>query len=223
MCDLAAALNPGNAGRFDWDCSGGIPTPSKICTWGRVTCNGDLSVTGIRLTFSGLSGTLPSSIGSITTLTSLDLSANSIGGIIPSSIGELKLLDSIYLSQNSFIGILPSSLEYLTLLTLLNLCYNSFTDILPDSIGYLTQMTELRLNSNQFKGTVPQSLCNAPLYLVSIYNSGITCYPGCLSSIGFGLLVDNGLTVCTPSPTGSIISTIISIWVDFLTSLVLFT
>ena len=110
MCDLAAALNPASQGLSGWDCSGGTPLASVICGWGGVSCNSDPSVAAISLGGHQLTGTLPTSIGSLIALTGLYLSSNSIGGIIPSSIGGLTLLTALYLNSDSFTGVLPQSI-----------------------------------------------------------------------------------------------------------------
>ena len=85
MCDLAAAINPHSQGLAGWDCSGSTPSPSVLCVWGGVICNGDSSVINIDLHNRGLDGTLPASIGGLSSLIYLSLSYNLLTGVIPTS------------------------------------------------------------------------------------------------------------------------------------------
>jgi len=55
-------------------------------------------------------GTIPTSIGLLSTLTSLSISRNSITSTVPSQLGQLKLLASIDLSVNSITGYIPKTL-----------------------------------------------------------------------------------------------------------------
>ena len=108
MCMLAIALNPA-AKVTGWDCSAGTPAPDEVCTWGGVTCTSN-DVTGINLSKLGLSGTIPSSIGDITSIQSLMIANNNIVGTVPSTISNLLGLTNINLSGNKLTGVLPSSL-----------------------------------------------------------------------------------------------------------------
>ena len=152
MCDLAAALTPAAKGVYGWDCSGGIPLSSGVCAWDGVDCSGDAYVKLIDLSYRGLTGTLSTSIGGLTSLTGLALSRNKLTGLLPTSIGGLTVLAS------------------------------------------------LSFGNNEFLGTVPSSFCSLQLTSLDFYNSGLACYPGCLSTVP-RLFADGG--VCTPPPTGN--------------------
>ena len=65
------------------------------CNFDGVTCNGS-NVTGIKWNSKSLQGSIPASIGNISSLQVLDLSNNVLKGKIPSSIGNLKNLKSLY-------------------------------------------------------------------------------------------------------------------------------
>src|SRR5690606_28482294 len=60
------------------------------CTWYGVQCNGQNQVTGLILSENNLSGTLPDSLGQLSTLGNLSLYGNEIGGPIPASLGLLS-------------------------------------------------------------------------------------------------------------------------------------
>ena len=121
MCDIAAALGTG------WDCSGGpITNPCMTLVGHGVLCSG-FTVTGIQLPGAGLVGSIPSSIGYLTSLTTLMLSSNSIQGVIPSSIGVLTALVQLYLQYNLLTGVVPSTVGGLLALTILDLRNNGLS------------------------------------------------------------------------------------------------
>lgn len=152
MCDLAAATDTATKENIPgWNCAGGTPSPSDICAWGGVSCNSDFSVTSISLPYDGISGTLPTSIGTL-----------------------LSLIELYYFSNQLF-------------------------GTLPTSMGGMSSLKQLNLNSNRLNGIVPQSFCSLKLDTLSLSSSGVTCYPGCLSTVPSKDVA--GLTVC---PTGSI-------------------
>ena len=142
MCDMAAALNP-HSNHFitGWNCTGGIPSPAVICKWGRVSCNSDLSVTGISLSLSDLKGTLPGSIGDIKSLQGLYLDYNQFTGVIPTSIGGLTALNTLDLKVNKFTGSFPQtlcglSLQHIVLSGSGLKCYPVCILGIPDLIAY---------------------------------------------------------------------------------------
>jgi Leucine-rich repeat (LRR) protein len=65
------------------------------------------------LTHNLLSGTIPSSIGTVANLFFLDLSTNDFNGTIPSELGLLSDLATLYLASNQFTGTIPTSLASL--------------------------------------------------------------------------------------------------------------
>ncbi|KAK1286873.1 hypothetical protein QJS10_CPB20g01565 [Acorus calamus] len=61
----------------------------------------------------------------------LDLHHNRLNGSIPTSLGELSSIEFLDLSENSLSGAIPSSLGNLTVLTHFNLSYNLLTGAIP--------------------------------------------------------------------------------------------
>ena len=114
------------------------------CSYHGVTCgavSGSAayeSVTGITLFNLSLTGTIPSSIGSLTSLQIMDLSYNRLNGTMPSSIGSLTLLTSINLSINRLAGTIPSSIGTLTTLQQLSFNQNNLYGSIPSSVGSLS-------------------------------------------------------------------------------------
>ncbi|XP_021744202.1 probable LRR receptor-like serine/threonine-protein kinase At5g10290 [Chenopodium quinoa] len=55
----------------------------------------------------GLEGSIPETIGKLTTLTALDLSGNQLFGIIPPSIGNLINIQTLHLMENKLTANIP--------------------------------------------------------------------------------------------------------------------
>eukprot|EP01042_Synura_sphagnicola_P003816 gene3816-4770_t len=121
-----------------WNCMSTIasnnfpPTTSprtKICSgstssWGGVACNNG-NVVSILLSGLKLSGTIPTSIGLLSSLTTLLIGRNSIFSSIPSELGQLRSLVSLDLSANLITGSVPETLCSDSALTSLSFGSNS--------------------------------------------------------------------------------------------------
>jgi len=83
----------------------------------------------------GLQGTIPSSIGSITTLKSLSLSQSSLTGTLPTELGLLSNMIQMWFFDNFLEGQIPSEL------------------------GLLSTMGILQIEGNEIQGTVPPQVC----------------------------------------------------------------
>ena len=154
MCDLVTALNPGLSGLSGWGCSGGIPKYGGVCAWGGASCNSESLVTSIDILSQDLIGTIPTSIGIITSLKNLDFSHNSIGGTLPTSIGSLTALTYLTLDTNRISGTIPTSIGGLTSLTHLDFGNTRIKGSIPDIIGELKLLNYLVLSLNSMTGVM---------------------------------------------------------------------
>ncbi|KAJ0465952.1 putative protein kinase RLK-Pelle-LRR-XII-1 family [Helianthus annuus] len=77
-----------------------------------------------------LVGSIPSAIGSCTSLENLDMKANSFHGPIPATMSALRGLRNLDLSSNNLSGQIPRFLEQLNLSSL-NLSFNNFEGEVP--------------------------------------------------------------------------------------------
>ena len=164
--------------------SGGSPTSTYargLCQnpWSGVSCKHGL-VTSLSLSGLGLSGSLPTSIGTLTGLTSLDLAANGITGTIPTSIAHLTALNLLLLQTNQLAGTLPSSLQRLSNLVFANFGFNRLDGSIPSYFAYMSDLALLYLDGNEFAGEVSSTICeavkNRSFTITIINNPYLTCY-----------------------------------------------
>nr|XP_011462208.1 PREDICTED: leucine-rich repeat receptor protein kinase EXS-like [Fragaria vesca subsp. vesca] len=90
---------------------------------------------------------------------SLELSYCGLEGELPSSLGKLKSLQLLYLSGNSFWGSIPESIfsDLSSSLKTLYLSDNLFNGSIPESLGQLSQLVRLSLSSNSWEGSLREA------------------------------------------------------------------
>ena len=119
-----------------------------------------------------LTGTIPTTIGLMTSVVQLVLRANFFKGTIPSELGYLRALRSLNLGANQLTGTIPPELGSLTSITeTLFLSFNHLTGTVPSSIGSLVKVQEgspedeatwIMLNNNFLTGNVDPIFCQKP-------------------------------------------------------------
>ncbi|KAL5839250.1 hypothetical protein ACOSQ3_011958 [Xanthoceras sorbifolium] len=112
-----------------------------------------ISVFGNRL-----SGSIPSHLGNITSLTYLDLEANQFSGTVPAELGKLVNLETLRLSSNSLTGSLPMELAELKNLTDFRINDNNFNGSIPDFIESWKELERLELLGSGLEGPIPSSI-----------------------------------------------------------------
>jgi RHS repeat-associated protein len=192
-------------------------TAAEFGTWfGVNVANGD--VTNIYIPTNNLVGTIPPSIGNLTSLNFLQLQNNQLSGAIPFELGNLSNLEQLKLDQNQISGSIPSSLGNLTKLQELTIPNNQLIGEMPISFGGLSSLTLLWLSGNQLSGGIPTSLGNLNnlqnLILQSNQLTGsIPSSLGNLTSLKGLLLGYNKLSGTIPSELGSL-SNLVTLQVD---------
>lgn len=121
----------------------------------------------INLSNNNLSGSLPSSIGSLTRLNSLELYNNKISGILPYTIGRMHTLRYIYIYSNQFTGNIPDSVCMLNNLISFDIYNNNFTGKIPECLVQKPFFGELYMHNNQIEDLPDFS---------SKYQMGLTVY-----------------------------------------------
>nr|XP_016493368.1 PREDICTED: probable LRR receptor-like serine/threonine-protein kinase At3g47570 [Nicotiana tabacum] len=131
------------------------------CNWTGITCNPSIErVMILDLRSQKLVGSIPSSIGNLTFLTSINLRNNSFYGEIPMEIGNLLQLQHLNLTWNSFTGTIPSNLTYCKQLRSLALEYNRLVGKIPDQLNSLSKLNYLGFGSNNLTGSIPSWIGN---------------------------------------------------------------
>ena len=141
--------------------------------------------TFLQLSWNGLTGEIPPTIGNLTYLTKLWLYSNELSGEIPLEIGNLTNLTEFYLWENQLTGEIPLEIGNLINLDGIDLHSNQFAGEIPSTVGNLTNLTYLNFSLNELTGEIPESICNLTIDF-SIYNFHIEnnqfCppYPSCI-------------------------------------------
>ena len=125
----------------DWDGVGLDGTPRRV--------------TSLVLKGKELTGSIPTSFGSLAMLDTLALAQNQLTGAIPVELGNLASLTKLHLEQNQLTGTTPAELGNLTLLTHLVLDNNQLTGDVPEELKHLTEVTHVYLAGNTLTGCVP--------------------------------------------------------------------
>ena len=150
-----------------------------IGQWHGVITDGTGRVTVLGLHKNGLSGELPSELGSLTNLQTLSFWGNDLAGAIPAELGNLANLQSLWLRDNQLTGQIPAELGNLSNLQYLWLHENQLTGEIPVELGNLSTLLWLYLNDNQLTGQIPPALGNLTrlthLYLANNQLTG--CIP----------------------------------------------
>jgi len=119
------------------------------------------SLTYLDLYSCDFSSTIPAAYSSLTKLTNLDLGANFLDGTIPTFIGTfIKLNGFLDLGENNFNGHIPTSFGALTGLQGLYLDQNSLDGPIPSEIGLMTNLHDVFLDKNSLAGLLPTTLAN---------------------------------------------------------------
>ncbi|XP_044371891.1 receptor kinase-like protein Xa21 [Triticum aestivum] len=101
-------------------------------------------------------GPIPPEIGNLQNLVVFDAMFNRLTGEIPATLGKCQLLQTINLQNNSLAGNIPSLLSGLKGLEILNLSRNNFSGQIPNFLGDFTSLAHLDLSFNNFDGEVPK-------------------------------------------------------------------
>ena len=158
-CDILLSVHDTLAGTRSLNWSADIP----MAQWEGITLGSNPTrVTRLHLYAKGLSGTIPSALGSLSNLNWLELSSNQLTGEIPSELGNLSNLRWLILPGNQLTGEIPSELGSLSNLNTLELSFNQLTGEIPSELGGLSNLTSLYLKENRFTGCIPAGLQGVP-------------------------------------------------------------
>ena len=127
------------------------------------------TVTALGLGGNNLIGTIPSSIGNLSSLVTLNLGGNQLSGSIPVSVGTMSNLVSLDVSVNRINSIPNGLVAGMTNLQALGIAYNQLTGPIPDLGNNWLQ--NISLSHNQLSGSLaPLKSCNNIQFLDLGYN-----------------------------------------------------
>ncbi|CAA7032063.1 unnamed protein product [Microthlaspi erraticum] len=154
-----------------------------------IALSNNINLQKLDLSHNSLSGQIPSSLGSVSSLRYLDLTGNSFSGTlsddfftncsslrylslshnhlegqIPSTLFRCSVLNSLNLSSNRFSGnpSFVSGIWKLQRLRLLDLSFNSLSGSIPLGIFSLHNLKVLHFQRNQFSGSLPSDIGLCP-------------------------------------------------------------
>lgn len=149
----------------------------------------------IAIDFNGLSGSIPSSISSATSLKSILLNENFLTGSLPPLRG-LTNLEHINLNKTMLEGIIPPDWGDLTRLESLDLSQLiGVTGVIPSSFSNLTSLKSWILDSTLIKGTFPEFFGN--LVSLEYFSAFAVSFNGTVPTT-IGLLENLGKTRWSP-------------------------
>lgn len=157
MCTISSSVSGLPA---SWGCTGGVPIVD-ICTgWAGVICGDNCDITYIGVVNQGVSGTIPSAIGSLTALGELHLYNNAFSGSIPSEIGLLTNLVVLELDNNQLTNSVPTTICNLNALARITLDFNAL-NCLPSCLLYapFSTLGSLLSNNKYFDPLVSYTPC----------------------------------------------------------------
>ncbi|KAJ4982154.1 hypothetical protein NE237_032991 [Protea cynaroides] len=126
------------------------------------------SIIAIDLSNNHIGGSIPSNLP--ITMQNFFLSANQFTGSIPTSLASITQLSAMSLNNNLLAGEIPDAFQGLTGLINLDLSSNNISGQLPPSMESLSSLTTLHLQSNQLSGTL-DVLQDLPLGDLNIENN----------------------------------------------------
>ena len=157
---------------------------------------------GLLLWGNQLTGGIPTELGSLANLQSLDLYNNQLTGAIPVELGNLSNLHELWLPSNQLTGDIPAELGNLSNLQWLALRNNQLTGAIPVELGDLSNLQGLLLNQNQLTGAIPPELGGlanlSELYLADNLLTG--CVPDGLRDVPNNDIERLGLPFCSEHP-----------------------
>jgi len=157
-----------------------------------------------------LSGTIPSTLGSLPGILFLDIRDNRLGGTIPPEIGSLPFLVSFYASNNQLVGSLPPFNGNRGMLQAIGIDNNQLSGSLNsffNADGPTARLRSLEFDSNGFSGTIPDDISlftslNAVVFDFNDFEGSIPTQIGSMSMLEILAVKQNQLRGTLPEELG---------------------
>jgi len=122
-----------------------------------------------------LTGTLSTTIGNLTSLTSIVFSVTSLSGTLPTELGLLTSLQWLQLPYNNFTGTIPTELGKVTTLTFISLDQNLLTGTIPTELALISGLSSFSAVGNILSGLIPSFFADdESLYSLSLAGNNWT-------------------------------------------------
>ncbi|XP_031274243.1 probable leucine-rich repeat receptor-like protein kinase At5g49770 [Pistacia vera] len=122
----------------------------------------DMVLLHLLLDGNQLTGTIPSTLGLVQTLTVLRLDGNALAGEVPSNLNNLTSINELNLANNELTGPFPD-LSLMNYLNYVDLSNNSFDPSdAPSWFSTLPSLTTLIVEHGSLRGLVPDKLFSFP-------------------------------------------------------------
>ncbi|XP_076914746.1 leucine-rich repeat receptor protein kinase HPCA1-like [Bidens hawaiensis] len=124
--------------------------------------NSNMKLVHLLLENNNLTGTIPSTLGLVTSLTVVRLDKNCLTGSVPSNINNLTNTTEMYLSNNQLTGPIPD-LTGMSVLNYIDLSNNNFapSDV-PPWFSTLHALTTIKMHNTNLGGAIPVALFRLP-------------------------------------------------------------
>ena len=157
---------------FDFECIAEDGTEG-IEVWGQ--CYSIQNTENLYLSNSGLSGEIPSTVGSLINLEGLHINDNDLTGELPSEISNLNNLIILDVSNNQLSGEFPQWISNLNNLIVLELDNNNFSGNIPDNYCDLPNVGQIDLRNNNLCPPYPDCLADSENQIVPQYCENMVC------------------------------------------------
>jgi Leucine-rich repeat (LRR) protein len=117
----------------------------------------------LSVKFTRITGTLPPAWSGMTSLENLFIQNTAVSGTLPASWSALPALQTLYLNNNNLAGTLPASWAKLTTLEYLRLDSNQLASSVPAVWGSMPNITRAALGGNAFCGCLPSQWIALPV------------------------------------------------------------
>jgi len=117
------------------------------------------SLQGLDLSNNILQGQIPEGIWNMSSLEFLALSGNNLSGRLPPRVSTSSNLRSVYLSRNKLQGPIAMTFYNSSEIFALDLSHNNLTGTIPEWIDRLSNLRFLLLSYNNLEGEIPIHLC----------------------------------------------------------------
>ena len=199
-----------------WTNSTNWKTTAPLDEWHGVTTDASGRVTELDLAQNGLTGPIPETLGTLSSLEVLRLRDNTLTGTIPGALSSLSNLESLSRYGIAPTGRVPARLGGLANLRVLRLDGNQLSGPVPGTLASLARLEELDLGENALAGPIPRALGGLSNLTTLRLSENTLTGPipdtlGRLSSLETLFLTANALTGPIPETLGGLSSLV---WLD---------